>query len=366
MTATPKIGVIGVGTFGLKHLQVFANMEDEGLARLVAFCDASAETLHAREDEFGRTGYADFREMLEKEDLDAVTVATPDFLHREIALAAIAAQKHVLIEKPMDTTSAGCNEILAAAEESDKLMQVDFHKRCDPYHIGLRNLVQEGKLGKVLYGSAIMEDRIDVPRDWFPHWAPKSSPVWFLGVHMMDLIRWIIGDDAVRVFASGQKQKLVALGVDTYDSVQVQVDFQRGACFTFHAAWVLPDEFESVVNQEIRVVGTEGMMEVDSQYRGARGCLGKEVKGNGMATLNLGGDRTWRDRSGRTRYSGYVHDSIREFAENVRFLMTGGTLEQLKGTYADARDGLEVTRIAEAAHQSLGTGEPVAIERATA
>ena len=117
---------------------------------------------------------------------------------------------------------------------------------------------------------------------------------------------------------------------------------------------------------EVYFAGYQWAYDPDGQYRGARGCLGKEVKGNGMATLNLGGDRTWRDRSGRTRYSGYVHDSIREFAENVRFLMTGGTLEQLKGTYADARDGLEVTRIAEAAHQSLGTGEPVAIERATA
>ena len=366
MAVIPKIGVIGVGTFGLKHLQVFDNMEDGGLARLVAFCDANEQTLKARTEEFGRTGYTDFREMLEKEDLDAVTVATPDFLHREIVLVAIKAQKHVLIEKPMDTTSAGCAEILAAAEKSDKLLQVDFHKRCDPYHVGLHDMVHEGKLGEVLYGWAVMEDRIEVPRDWFPHWAPKSSPVWFLGVHVMDLIRWIIADEAVRVFASGQKQKLASLGVDTYDSVQAQVDFEAGSTFTFHCAWVLPDEFESVVNQEIRVVGTDGVMEVDSQYRGARGCLGGGAGGSGMATFNLGGDRTVRDRFGKTRYRGYVHDSIREFAENVRFLMNGGALQELEGTYADARDGLEVTRIAEAAHQSLGTGEPVAIERPTA
>jgi len=357
MSRKPKIGVVGVGTFGINHLRVFSEMAEEGLVELAAMCDANEETLAERRREFPAAAYADFSEMLQSEDLDAVTVATPDHLHRDIALAAIAEGRHVLVEKPMDVTVEGCEAMAAAAADRGVLLQVDLHKRCDPYHIGLHDQVREGKLGKILYGSAVMEDRIEVPRDWFPHWAPSSSPVWFLGVHMFDLIRWIIGDDPAVVYATGQKEELRTLGVDTYDSVQVHVRFVRGSGFTFSLSWILPEGWESIVNQEIRVVGTEGVMEIDSQYRGARGCLGPQ----GMTTPNPGGFREHKDRHGRTRYGGYVMDSIREFGMNLRLLANGADLAELDGSYAAGRDGIEATRMAAAAHESLEKGVPVRV-----
>lgn len=351
------IGVVGVGTFGINHLRAFAQTARAGVAQAVAAADLDPQRLEQAARQFGVRPYASHREMLEREDLDAVTVVTPDFAHRDITLDALAAGKHVLVEKPLDVTVAGCREMVEAARRANLLLQVDFHKRYDPYHLELERLVRQGKLGEILYGYCHMEDRIEVPRDWFPQWAPKSSPIWFLGVHFYDLARWIIASNGKSVFARGQKRKLAALGIDTYDSVQAQVEFQNGAVVTFDTSWILPDQFEAIVNQGIRLVGTEGIMEVDSQDRGARSCFSS----TGMQTHNLGFLRETTDKHGNTIWLGYGIESIADFAHNLAFLRSGGKLQDLRGVFATGEDGLEVTKIAAAAEESLRTGQPVAL-----
>ena len=354
-TVRPKLAVVGGGKFGLMHLRAYKQLEREGRAELVGLCDINEDLLARRRQEFGVRTYTDYRELIERERPDGVSVVTPDHLHRDIGLFALGADCHVLIEKPLEVTVEGCRELTELADRRGRILMVDFHKRYDPYHQALRAQVRAGRLGEVLYGYAHMEDRIEVPRDWWPGWAAASSPVWFLGVHMFDLIRWVIGSDPVRVHASGRKKKLADLGIDTYDCIQTKVEFASGATFTVDASWVLPDGFEAVVNQGIRVVGTEGIMEVDSQDRGARSCFA----GEGMATYNLGFFEEARDKRGQVVYSGYGIASIQDFALNVAHLLAGGSLEELAGTYADGHDGLQVTRVAVAAHQSLRSGEVV-------
>jgi predicted dehydrogenase len=356
--AIPRIGVIGTGKFGLNHLRAFSQMQRIGQAELAGACDVDKERLREMEQEFGMKTYTDYRELLARKDVHAVTVVTPDHLHREIVLAAVQAGKHVLCEKPLEVTVEGGQEMVEAAEERGLLLQVDFHKRYDPYHIELRRMIAEGKLGDPLYGYVHMEDRIIVPRDWFPHWASKSSPIWFLGVHFYDLIRWVMGSDGASVYARGHKRKLVSLGVDTYDSVQAQVTFANGAVITFDTSWILPDPFEANVDQGLRLVGTEGMIEIDSQYRGSRSCFASAT----MQTHNQGFLCEVTDREGRSVWQGYGIESITDFGGNVAFLLNGGTLEQLAGRYPSGRDGLAVTTIACAVEQSLRSGQVVSIQ----
>jgi predicted dehydrogenase len=350
-----RIGIIGGGTFGINHLRAFRQMGYTGQAELVALAEINEETLRTRLEEFGVKGYTDYKVMIEKEDLDAVTVVTPDHLHREIAVYCAKAGKHVLVEKPLDVTVAGCREMIAAAKGANVLLQVDFHKRYDPEHEQVQIAVRNGDLGDILYGYAHMEDRIEVPADWFPHWAGQSSPVWFLGVHFYDLVRWILGCNAKRVFATGQRQHLKSLGVDTFDAVQAHVEFENGAGVCFETSWILPREFEAVVNQGLRLVGTKGLWEVDTQDRGAGSCL----VGSGMRTWNNSFLRERTDKRGRPYFRGYGAESIEDFAHNVNFLLDGGSLEELQGQHATGEDGLEVTKIAVAAHRSVETGQPV-------
>jgi predicted dehydrogenase len=175
---------------------------------------------------------------------------------------------------------------------------------------------------------------------------------------MIDLVRWMAGSDGARVWATANRGKLDALGVPTLDSVQLKVQFQNGVNFALDTSWVLPQSFEAVVNQGIRIVGSEGVIEVDSQDRGSRTCTAAE----GTASQNLGFFLEETDKAGHPRWSGYGIESIVDFAENVSFLLDGGVLADLKGIFADGADGLEVTRIAEAAQRSLDTGLLVEIE----
>jgi predicted dehydrogenase len=351
-----RIAVVGAGKFGQTHLDVFTQLGDSGLAELAAIAEANpgrAEELRAR---YTCPVYSDYREMLAKEALDAVSIATPDHLHREIAVKAAAAGKHVLVEKPLDVTVEGAGEMVRATRTAGVLLQVDFHKRYDPDHQAIERRVRSGDLGAILYGSVHMEDRIEVPAEWFPHWAVSSSPAWFLGVHFYDLVRWILKSEAKSVYATGTKDTLLEdYGIDTYDCINAKVDFENGAAFAFDTSWVLPAGFEAVVNQGIRIVGTKGLFECDSQDRGTRSC----IAGEGMATYNNSFKRESIDRRGRKVLGGYGIESIEDFAGNVAFLAKGGRLADLKGVWASGEDGLEATRIAVAVHESLESGRVV-------
>ena len=354
-----RIGVVGGGVFGETHLQAFSQCQREGRCELAALADLNEQILAKRREQYGVKTYADYKEMLAKEKLDGVSVVTPDPTHLPIVLAALEAGCHVLVEKPMDVTVEGCKKMMAAASKANLLLEVDFHKRYDPYHIALREAVRDGKLGKPLYGYAWMEDRIEVPRDWWPNWACRSSPAWFLGAHFVDLFRWVIGGkNARRVYASGVKNKLAALGVDTFDYIQAKIDFEDEVGFALDTSWVLPSGFEAVVNQGLRLVGTEGIVEVDSQNRGAEACFA----GRTQETLNLGFKLLSTDKWGKPTYRGYGFESIADLVDNIAFLKQGGRIEQLAGKYPDGEDGLQTTRILCAIHESIATGKLIELE----
>lgn len=356
----PKIGIIGGGIFGEMHLKVFRQLEGEGRCKVVGLADIRPSVLRRRKKEYGVRGYRTHSELIRKAKPDAVTVATPDHLHRKIAIDALNAGCHVLVEKPLDVTTKGAKAIVAAARKNRRLLAVDFHKRHTPAHVELKRAVAEGKLGKIEYAYAWMEDRIEVPRDWLPEWSPKSSPLWFCGVHYIDVFRWIIGNPkAVRVYATGQRSKLKSLGVNTWDAMQAHIEFEGDIQFTIHVAWILPDEFEAIVDQGLRVVGTEGRSELDGQYLGVRECF----KGEGMATRNFEFYHETVQSDGSIRYTGYGIDSIAEFCDLVNDAMAGRSLKELAGEYPSGEEALEVVRIAEAAHKSARTGRPVNLRR---
>ncbi len=352
-----RVGTIGGGIFGEMHIRALTQRARLGDIEYVGLADINSELRRARADEYNIDVFADFNELLDVTSPDAVTIATPDHLHRDIVVACVERGIHVLVEKPMDTNVDGCREMVAAADESGVLLQVDFMKRHDLYHAELKRIVESGGIGDIQYGYAWMEDRIEVPTDWLPSWASNSSPAWFVGVHYFDLVRWLVGQDAVAVSATGVAQRLRSTGIDTYDSIQAKIMFPGGVSFTVDSAWHLPAGNEAIVNQGIKVVGSDGWMTVDSQDRGTRGLVSSAPGAPAtMLTPNLGLYQE-RTEAGVSRYSGYAIDSIESFVTNVAMLERGiADLESLKGAYPSGRDGLEVTKIAVAAHRSVEKG----------
>lgn len=361
----PKLAVIGGRTWGHMHLRALSQFARDGHAELVGLVDINPEVLEQRGREFGVATFDNLTRMLDEVRPDGVTIATPDHLHRDIALECLERGVHVLVEKPMDVTVEGCRQMVQAADKNGCLLQVDFMKRKDPYHVDLEQRIRNGQLGSIQYGYSWMEDRIEVPRDWLPNWVSSSDPAWFLGVHVFDLIRWLVGSEVVSVSATASAGKLHSIGIDTYDAVQVKLVFESGASFAVDVAWHLPDQNEAIVNQGIKVVGSDGWMIVDSQDRGARGCLNGPVgtavgastqaPSASMFTPNLGLFLQRTDLWNQPVYAGYGIESIQSFGFNVAYLLGGGSLAELTG-YPSGIDGLETTKITVAVHDSIDQG----------
>ncbi len=355
-----RAGVVGAGIFGVNHLNAFRQLSYTGAAELAAVAEIDEERARWVEQNYQVPVFRNYEQLLALPDIDIVTVATPDFAHREIVVAAAQSGKHILCEKPLATTVEDCQAMVESARKAKVLLQVDFHKRFDPEHIAIMQRISSGEFGEILYGSVTMEDRIEVPVDWFPHWAHLSSPGWFLAVHFVDLVRWMIRSDGKSVYAHGRREVLKnSYNIDTWDSLSAVVEFQNGAVFTFNVSWILPRTFEAIVNQDLRIVGAKGAWEIDTQFRGSRSCHQDE----GMRTPNNNFISEARDKQGRTIYKGYGIEAIEDIVWNVRALQQGASLEELAGTYPSGEDGLEATRIVSAIHESAETHRVIEISR---
>ena len=354
-----RIATIGVGRFGIFHLHAFRQLEEILNIELVAAAESDVTKHLGIKNDFNIPVYADYLEMLKKENLDAVSVATRDHQHRDIVVNSLLDGLHVFVEKPLDTSTNGSLEMINIAKKGNLLLQVDFHKRYDPYHREIKQLIDNNKFGHFLYGYCYMEDQIVVPRDWFKDWAHKTSPVWFLGSNFIDLISWMMNSRVKNVFAKGHKNKLVKLGLDTFDSVQSMLTFENGAVITLDSSWILPEQFSSIVSQGFRLIGTEGIVDADSHNRGTTSCFTSE---QGVRNHNSGFMNLENDVYGKPKYVGYGIKSIQHFVENLVHLNSGLKLEDLKGTYPSGIDGHEVTKAIEAIHLSIETGDVIDVQ----
>jgi phthalate 4,5-cis-dihydrodiol dehydrogenase len=145
------IGILGAGFFGAYHARAIAAAEG---ARLVAACADELPLAEAFTAEHGGKPYSDWRAMLDDKSLDAVAITAPHHLHCRLAVAALEAGKHVLLEKPMALSVAECNRIIAAAEASSaKLMIGQIMHFVRPYLVA-REILDRGDLGKPVTGSS--------------------------------------------------------------------------------------------------------------------------------------------------------------------------------------------------------------------
>ncbi len=222
-------------------------------------------------------------EAMLADGLDILFVATPDNLHATPALAALRCGAHTVVEKPLCLTMEEADAIAAEAAATGLVVGVDMHKRYDPCHRFLfRELVP--KLGTLNYGRAVLEEPLEVSTKTFK-WASESNPFSYVGVHWVDLFEYYLAQRPVTVRAVGQKNLLrnwPAGAIDTFDSMQVGVEYASGLHVDYVNAWINPADFEGAVNQEMELVGTRGRIEFDQQDRGLRAA----ISGEGSRTFN--------------------------------------------------------------------------------
>jgi len=189
-------GLIGCGGFGLFCLEQYSRMDE---LRPVAVADAIPETARGAAEKFGLAFCASPAELLAREDVDIVHVATPPFTHRELGLEALAAGKHVLCEKPLAVTLEDAREMVEAARAAGRVLAANLIMRYDPLAAAVKRIIDEKLLGEPLHGffENYAGDENLPPEHWF--WAREKSGGIFVehGVHFFDLFRWWLGEGRV-------------------------------------------------------------------------------------------------------------------------------------------------------------------------
>jgi predicted dehydrogenase len=334
---TLRVGVIGLGTFGDVHLQAY---REHPRVELAALCDLDEGLLRRAGERCGvRALFTDFRKLLDIEELDAVSVVTPDFAHTEIVLAAIERGKAVLVEKPLATTLRGCDRIGEALRANPVPFMVDFHNRWNPGVVRIREAVAAGELGAVRMAYHRLSDTIFVPTKMLS-WAGRSGVHWFLASHCLDTLRWILGDEVARIYAVCGASVLKALGIDTPDYYLATVEFRGGARAVVETCWILPESSPSIVDFKLEVVGEKGAMYFDPTPERLLKLTGERA-----STVD-----TYAVVPVHGRTVGFAVESIRHFAD---CLLTG------RRPMVGFEDGREVTRLVLAVEESVREGRPV-------
>lgn len=194
MSSKVNTAVIGLGV-GMAHGKGYNNCPG---ANLYAVCDIDEERLETRGEELGvpkERRFTDYEKLLALPDLDAVSIALPNYLHNPAALAAFQAGKHVLSEKPLATSAAAAEEMVAAGHRAGKTLMVCFNYRYREDARWLKGLQQEGKMGKVYFARAGWQRNVGIPGfgGWFTQKkASGGGPLIDLGVHILDLTLWLM------------------------------------------------------------------------------------------------------------------------------------------------------------------------------
>lgn len=300
-------------------------------------------------------GEAPWEDMLAEQDVDILFVATPDSLHHAPTISALRHGAHVMVEKPLTLNLTEADEVISLARERGLVVGVDMHKRYDPCH---RLIFEEivPRIGTPLYGRAVLEEPLEVSTRTF-RWAETSNPFSYVGVHWLDLFGHYLRARPVSVHAVGQKELLARWDreggerpIDTFDAMQVSVEYESGLRVYYVNSWINPEEFEAPVNQEMELVGTRGKVEFDQQDRGLRAT----ITGVGTRTFNphftANVRRVGPDAPPAPSYDGYGKDSIVAIVERAVEVCLGlAAAEDLEGTYPDAAATRPTVAVIEAA-----------------
>ena len=337
MAEYARMGVIGLGTWGQNHALAYS---DYHRSRLVCVCDLDEAKAKDTAERYACDYTTDAAQLVGRDDVDAVAVATPDFAHLEPCLAVLDAGKHLIVEKPLAMRSDEARRIVQARRKAGVQGMTDFQMRWRPDYLTIKRAIQRGRIGTPVTGSIHLSDALSVASKWLS-WAAQSGPHWFLMCHTMDLMRWLIEQEPREVYAVGSKGVLAGRGVDTYDTVHALVRFDT-ASVAFESSWIIPDTNPTFIDSGLTLQGTTGRIVYNADGGQLQVADEKRFGYPGQATRSLFG-----------RLDNPLFEPMRYFVDCA---LDG------KEPEASLEDGYAVTAMLEATVRSMTEGRAVPID----
>lgn len=235
--------VIGVGNMGQHHARNYAEIPETNLVAIADVNEKNGKSLAAR---FGCKYYQDYKEMLEKEKLDLVTIAVPTKFHKQVALDCIKKDIHILLEKPIAATVSEAKEVVTKAKEKGIKFTVGHIERFNPAVLKLKEMIDAGKLGEIV---SISNYRLGP----MPVQIKDANVVIDIGVHDIDLISWFYGKLPTQIMATGGN----AINKVQQDYAEIFLKYGKAAGVV-KVNWITPQKI-----RRMTVSGTKAYVELN-------------------------------------------------------------------------------------------------------
>jgi myo-inositol 2-dehydrogenase/D-chiro-inositol 1-dehydrogenase len=344
MAGSPvRFGLIGFGAWGCCHAEAIAKTPGALLAAIAAHSPESCAT--AREQFPGVPVYADYRELLEQPDLDLIDVVLPSHLHRDVGCAALAAGRHLLLEKPMALSVAECDDLLNTARRHNRLLAIGHEMRLSSLWSKAKQLIDEGFIGEPQHVLVELSRRPYRPGSDGWRYDIRRVGSWVLEepIHFFDLARWYLGSlgEPLTVYAAAKARR--ADHPELRDNFSAIVKFPGGA---YAVVSQTLSAFEH--HQTVKVTGSRGAL-----WAGWSGAMDrtlhptyflKAFDGETVAQLPI------------DKVPGELFELEDQMAMLVGAVRDGGPLA------ATGEDGKWAVWMCLAAEQSAETGLPVSLQ----
>lgn len=237
------VAIIGVGNMGAHHARVFSSLKN---VSLVSVSDLDEKKGKEIANLYKCKFYKDYKEMLKKEKIDAVSIVVPTAHHTSIAVECMKNGKHIIVEKPLADSVENAEKIISAAKENNVKLLVGHIERHNPAVKKLKEIIDAGKLGEIVSISA---KRVGL----YPPQVTDVNVVADLAIHDIDVLNYLAGHSPKKITAHLSK----ALNSKRADCAEILMEY-NGKAGIIQVNWVTP-----VKIRQLSVTGTKGYAELD-------------------------------------------------------------------------------------------------------
>ena len=349
---------LSVGILGLCHLHprsympLFAALDG---IDVVAVADGNAAMLEGFTRDFPVRGYADWREMIEKETLDIAVLFLPHAECPDAAVACAARGIHLVVEKPMAAGAEGVRRMIAAAQKHNVLLTTPYLWRYHAVSRHMKKLIGEGVLGRVVgcegrCAAGRLNRYIEGNASWMLKKALSGGgPMYNLGVHWIDLYRFFLEDEVAEVIGKNVK---INTEYDIEDNSFALLTFGKGAVLALDISYTVPDSYPYGRDLYLSLRGAGGVLSWSPSFEGVRETLfvcsdGKEYAASPRRHIDF-------ELVSVPGYCGIMGlQFLRDFANNIR---NGDRQVAISG-----EDGLRALEVVEAIYESARTGKAISL-----
>src|SRR5699024_3527440 len=226
--------------------------------------DLNEELGKKEAEKYGVKYYKNIEDIIYTDVADAYSVVLPDRLHVDITSKILLAGKHVLLEKPMADTLEGAKKIEEAAQKGNARVMIGHVMRFDSRYANAAKAIRDGEIGDIVHVSARRLSNIDVG----VRMNGSSSVLFYLGIHDVDALQWVANKKVKKVFARSVSKIMPSHNVKSEDAIFANFEYEDGTIGSLSAGWTIPDYMPSAINAGLEIVGTKGVLQLDTSDHG--------------------------------------------------------------------------------------------------